>query len=352
MKKAVIALSGGVDSSVAAYLLKQQGYDLIGLFMKNWEEKDSSQACSSAEDYEDVLSVCNTLQIPCHSVNFSKEYWNHVFAPCLEDFAKGYTPNPDILCNREIKFKCLFDKAIELGGEFLATGHYAQIGSFNGQCTLEKGVDENKDQSYFLYTLKAELLKKVRFPLGHLEKPYVRALAEEAGLCTATKKDSTGICFIGKRKFRPFLQQYIEKKPGKMQTLEGKVVGEHEGLSFYTIGQRKGLSIGGEGEAWFVLGKDVEKNILLVGQGEENQALYSTLLYADNLSFVGDEPQNFPFACQAKVRYRQSDVPCVIEKIENGRAKVRFLSQERAVTPKQSIVFYEGMRCLGGGLIL
>ena len=344
MKKVVVGMSGGVDSSVSALLLKEQGYEVIGLFMKNWEEKDGS--CTSSQDYEDVIRVCDTLDIPYYTINFVQEYWDTVFSHFLEELKLGYTPNPDILCNREIKFKVFFQKAMELGADYLATGHYAQ--TTDGQ--LLRSIDTEKDQTYFIYTLKKEILEKVLFPVGHLHKNQVRELAAKAGLSTAEKKDSTGICFIGERNFRPFLSQYIPYQEGNFETLSGKIVGKHQGTAFYTIGQRKGLKIGGPGEAWFVVGKDISRNVVVVEQGEDHPALYRSSLTASDLSWIGEVPK-VPLRCSAKIRYRQPDQECLIEKIENGIAHVSFTTPQRAVTPRQAIVFYQGDTCFGGGLI-
>jgi len=352
-KTVVVGLSGGVDSSVAALLLKQQGYSVIGLFMKNWEEKDANGQCASAEDYEDVSRVCDILDIPYYGVNFAQEYWDSVFADCLEEFKKGYTPNPDVLCNREIKFKVLFEKAKELGGDFLATGHYCRTRIHDGEAQLLKGVDQAKDQSYFLYTVKSDILRNVLFPIGDIPKKEVREIARRHNLPVHSKKDSTGICFIGERNFKDFLGQYISFSPGDFQTKDGKVVGRHDGVPFYTIGQRRGLGIGGPGDAWFVVGKDVENNIVFVEQGAEHPALYASGLQANELSWVSSKgaPER-PYACTSKIRYRQEDKPCRITSIDEGVAQVEFPEKQRAVTPRQSIVFYDGDVCLGGGMIL
>lgn len=344
----VVGMSGGVDSSVTALLLKQQGYNVIGMFMKNWEEKDEHGVCKASEEYEDVIRVCKAIDIPYYSVNFVKEYWDHVFTDFLKEFKLGHTPNPDILCNREIKFKVLLEKAIQYGADYLATGHYCQT---DGK-QLIKGIDQNKDQSYFLYTIKEKILNQVLFPIGHLEKKEVRRIAREYGLATSEKKDSTGICFIGERNFKEFLSQYIQTKPGNFETLSGKVVGRHDGISYYTIGQRKGMGIGGQGDAWFVVGKDLEKNIVYVEQGTMHPSLYADELVATDLSFVSSEGlPKVPFDCKAKIRYRQADQPCTITKIEDGRCYVQFHIPQRAITPRQSIVFYDGDVCLGGGMI-
>lgn len=352
-KKHVIAvgMSGGVDSSVSALLLKQAGYEVFGLFMKNWEESDAQGKCLAAKDQEDALKVCQQLDIPFYTVNFTEEYYTQVFQDLLQGIQKGYTPNPDILCNREIKFKLFLKKALALGADALATGHYCQISSIEPNLHLLKGLDPSKDQSYFVYTLHQSELKKVLFPVGHLLKSEVRALAQKHSLSTFAKKDSTGICFIGKRNFQQFIAQYVPTKPGPIVTTEGKEVGTHVGAFYYTIGQRKGLGIGGEGEAWFVVGKNVSTNTLIVAQGQNHPALFSTHLKAHTLSWVNTPIHQLPYKCSAKVRYRQQDQPCVLEKIEDGIASVRFLSSQRAVTPGQSIVFYEGSQCLGGGII-
>lgn len=346
-KKVVVGMSGGVDSSVAALLLKEQGYEVIGLFMKNWEEKTSEGVCLSSQDYEDVVKVCKQIDIPYFSVNFVKEYWDNVFTHFIEELKLGYTPNPDVLCNREIKFKVFFQKALELGADFLATGHYAKT----DRKRLLKSIDQDKDQTYFLYTLQAKTLEKVLFPLSDLTKKEVRAIATQHGLATSEKKDSTGICFIGERNFRPFLSQFIPYQEGDLQTLSGKVVGKHGGVAYHTLGQRKGLGIGGPGDAWFVVGKDVEKNIIYVEQGEDHPALYSSRLTASDIHWISGEAPPLPFRCHAKIRYRQKDQECVIEKIEENRVVVSFLTPQRAITPRQSIVFYQDDCCLGGARI-
>lgn len=352
MKTVVVGMSGGVDSSVTAMLLKQQGYRVVGMFMKNWEEKDENGICKSAMEFEDVVRVCEQIDIPYYSVNFVKEYWDHVFEHFLQEFKLGYTPNPDILCNREIKFKVLLEKALEIGGDYLATGHYCQNSFKNGQYQLLKGKDPGKDQSYFLYTIGQKALKHVMFPVGGMLKSELRRLAQVHDLATSTKKDSTGICFIGKRNFKEFLSEYLAYHPGEFQTLNGKVVGEHEGVAYFTPGQRKGMGIGGPGEPWFVVGKDVEKKIVYLEQGIRHPALYCDELTAVEASWVsGIPPQHLPFHCKAKVRYRQPDQECMIVQAENGFLRVKFTIPQRAVTPRQSIVFYDGDVCLGGAMI-
>lgn len=345
----IVGMSGGVDSSVSALLLKEQGYHVIGLFMKNWEEDG---ICPAAVDYEDVSEVCRKIGISYYTVNFAKEYQENVFSEFLKESLAGRTPNPDILCNREIKFKVFFEKAKELGADFLATGHYCQLKEAEGRTRLIKGNDPGKDQTYFLCAVKEAVLKSVLFPIGHLPKPQVRRIALENGLCTAEKKDSTGICFVGKRDFKEFLSQHLQATPGDFKTLDGKLIARHDGLPYYTIGQRKGLMIGGPGEAWFVVGKDLERNIVYIEQGENHPALFTSHLKADQVSWVADEPPSkWPCRCLAKVRYRQADQSCTIVAEENGALEVHFDEPQRAVTPGQSIVFYHGEVCLGGAVI-
>lgn len=352
-KTVVVGMSGGVDSSVSALLLKQQGYNVIGMFMKNWEETDEAGVCKSSKEYEDVVRVCEQIDIPYYSVNFVQQYWDQVFSSFLEEFKQGHTPNPDILCNREIKFKVLLDKAKELGGDYLATGHYCQVRKCESDYQLLKGVDSTKDQSYFLYTVKSEALKSVLFPIGGLQKSEVRQIARDYGLSTSEKKDSTGICFIGKRNFKEFLSQYIAFEPGNLETTDGKIVGRHDGVPFYTIGQRKGLALGGAGEAWFVVGKDIARNVVFVEQGSEHPALYGTVLSATDLSWVSAKgAPEIPMKCTSKIRYRQEDHPCSIDSLVNGVVHVSFPQPERAITSRQSIVFYDGDICLGGGIIV
>lgn len=340
MKTVVVGMSGGVDSSVSALLLKQQGYRVVGLFMKNWEE---SGPCRATQEFEDVVRVCDTLQIPYYSVNFVEEYRESVFAQFLADYQAGLTPNPDVLCNREIKFKVFLEKALALGADFLATGHYCRL---DPQARLLRGLDPEKDQSYFLHAVKQEAFRKVLFPIGHLPKKQVRALAREHHLATAEKKDSTGICFIGKRDFRPFLSQFLGTKPGPFETLSGEIVGQHEGAAFYTLGQRKGMGLGGEGEAWYVVGKNLERNVVFVERGANHPALFSQELLIKDLTWVAETPA-YPLRCTAKIRYRQQDTPCTL--YEDGR--VIFDEPQRAATPGQSAVFYQGELCLGGGVI-
>ncbi len=347
MKTVVVGMSGGVDSSVSAFLLKEQGYRVIGLFMKNWEEADEWGQCKASKEFEDVVKVSDQLEIPYYSVNFIEEYKNSVFTQFLADIKTGLTPNPDVLCNREIKFKVFLQKAKELGADFLATGHYCRT---DGEGHLLKGLDPEKDQSYFLHAITDKALCMTLFPIGHLSKKEVREIARENRLATSEKKDSTGICFIGKRDFKPFLSQYIGLKSGNFETLSGQVVGQHDGTAFYTIGQRKGMGLGGEGDAWFVVGKDIKKNVVFVERGADHPALFCSTLLADQLTWIKESPQ-LPFRGHAKIRYRQSDQACSILSIDNGVAKIAFDEPQRAATPGQSVVFYQGDFCLGGGII-
>ncbi|MEN0649916.1 tRNA 2-thiouridine(34) synthase MnmA [Caldifermentibacillus hisashii] len=349
--RVVVGMSGGVDSSVAAYLLKQQGYDVIGVFMKNWDDTDEFGVCTATEDYEDVIRVCNQIGIPYYAVNFEKEYWDKVFTYFLDEYKAGRTPNPDVMCNKEIKFKAFLEHALKLGADYLATGHYAQVKFIDGEYKMLRGKDANKDQTYFLNQLSQEQISKVMFPIGHMDKKRVREIAKEAGLATATKKDSTGICFIGERNFKEFLSKYLPAQPGRMETLTGEMKGFHEGLMYYTIGQRHGLGIGGSGDPWFVVGKDLERNVLLVGQGYDNDALYSDAIIATNVSWVSDKEKLAQFSCTAKFRYRQPDHGVTVTLLGNNTARVEFDEPIRAVTPGQAVVFYNGEECLGGGTI-
>ncbi|MDL0420514.1 tRNA 2-thiouridine(34) synthase MnmA [Caldibacillus thermoamylovorans] len=349
--RVVVGMSGGVDSSVAAYLLKQQGYDVIGVFMKNWDDTDEFGVCTATEDYEDVIRVCNQIGIPYYAVNFEKEYWDKVFTYFLDEYKAGRTPNPDVMCNKEIKFKAFLEHALKLGADYLATGHYAQVKFIDGEYKMLRGKDANKDQTYFLNQLSQEQISKVMFPIGHMDKKRVREIAKEAGLATATKKDSTGICFIGERNFKEFLSKYLPAQPGRMETLTGEMKGFHEGLMYYTIGQRHGLGIGGSGDPWFVVGKDLERNVLLVGQGYDNDALYSDAIIATNVSWLSDKEKPAQFSCTAKFRYRQPDHGVTVTLLGNNTARVEFDEPIRAVTPGQAVVFYNGEECLGGGTI-
>lgn len=349
----VIGMSGGVDSSVAALLLKEQGYDVIGIFMKNWDETDEFGYCTAAEDYEDVRRVCDQIGIPYYTVNFEKEYWDKVFTYFLDEYKKGRTPNPDVMCNKEIKFKAFLQHALKLGADYLATGHYAQIDYYEGEYRLLRGVDSNKDQTYFLSALGQYQLSKSMFPIGHLTKSQVREIAEKNDLVTAKKKDSTGICFIGERDFNEFLSRYLPAQPGEIKSLSGEIKGKHQGLMHYTLGQRKGLGIGGSGsgEPWFVVSKDLKNNILYVVQGEKHPALYSYGLLATDLSWVSEKKSNSGFECTAKFRYRQKDQQVKVFITKEDERKVIFHIPQKAVTPGQAVVFYDGEVCLGGATI-
>lgn len=347
-------MSGGVDSSVSALLLMEQGYQVEGLFMKNWEEDDGTEYCTAMDDLADAQAVCDKLGIKLHTANFAAEYWDNVFEHFLAEYKAGRTPNPDILCNREIKFKAFLDYAMMLGADLIATGHYVRRRDIDGRTELLKGLDPNKDQSYFLHAVGGEQIAKTLFPVGELEKPEVRAIAEKHDLATAKKKDSTGICFIGERRFSDFLKQYLPAQPGEIKTTEGEVIGRHHGLMYHTIGQRQGLGIGGLKDAgeepWYVLIKDLEHNELIVGQGNDHPWLFSRALLASDIYWVNPIDLSQPRRLTAKVRYRQSDQPCTLERTANGY-RATFDDPQRAVTPGQSVVFYDGEICLGGGVI-
>jgi tRNA-specific 2-thiouridylase len=349
--RVVVGMSGGVDSSVSALLLKEQGYDVVGIFMKNWDDTDENGVCTATDDYNDVIAVCNQIGIPYYAVNFEKQYWDKVFTYFLDEYKAGRTPNPDVMCNKEIKFKAFLEHAVSLGADYLATGHYARVEFSDGEYKMLRGVDENKDQTYFLNQLTQSQLEKVMFPLGAIDKKEVREIAKKAGLATAAKKDSTGICFIGERNIKEFLSNYLPAQPGNMETLDGKVMGKHDGLMYHTIGQRHGLGIGGSGEPWFVVGKNLQKNILYVGQGFDNEKLYSHSLNAVNVSWVSDHAPAKEFRCTAKFRYRQSDNSVTAYVLDNGDVNVVFDEPTRAITPGQAVVFYDGDVCLGGGTI-
>lgn len=354
--KVVVGLSGGVDSAVAASLLKQQGFDVLGVFMKNWDDDDNTEHCTARQDFLDVLAVSDVLGIEVEAVNFAAEYKERVFSYFLREYQAGRTPNPDILCNSEIKFKAFLEDAVKRGADFIATGHYAGRGEDSaGRATLLRGLDVNKDQSYFLCRLNQQQLKPALFPLSELPKPEVRKLAEKIGLPNAKKKDSTGICFIGERNFREFLERYLPKTPGEMRTPEGKRVGEHQGLTYYTIGQREGLGIGGQkessGEPWFVAAKDMASNTLIVVQGHNHPLLQSNELIAQDLSWISGEMPDLTKPYTAKTRYRQQDATCTMELNNDGHLRVQFDTPQWAVTPGQSVVIYDGRVCLGGGII-
>ncbi len=355
MAHIVVGLSGGVDSSVAAWLLQRQGHRVQGMFMKNWDADDADDFCPARQDLEDAMAVCEHLEIPLHKRNFAREYWQRVFEHFLAEHRAGRTPNPDVLCNREIKFGVFLEHALALGAEQVATGHYARVDRVDGRYRLLKGVDAGKDQSYFLHALNQAQLARARFPLGALHKAQVRALAREAGLPTHAKKDSTGICFVGERRFDAFLRRFITPRPGEIQDPEGRVLGEHQGLMFYTLGQRKGLGIGGgfgaSGEPWYVVGKRHHDNVLVVAQGHDHPLLYSRRLWAVRTHWIAGEPPPLPLRCTAKARYRQADQPCTVVALEGDRCEVVFERPQRALTPGQSVVFYRQDECLGGAVI-
>lgn len=357
-KKVVIGMSGGVDSSVSAWLLKEQGYEVIGLYMKNWEDDDDSEYCSTREDWIDAVSVADVVGVDIEAVNFASEYKDRVFAEFLREYQAGRTPNPDVLCNAEIKFKAFLDHAMKLGADYIATGHYARVREMNGQFQLMKAMDASKDQSYFLHRLNQKQLANTLFPLGEIHKTEVRKIAEQLQLPNAKKKDSTGICFIGERPFREFLNRYLSYKPGNIKTPEGEIIGQHVGLSFYTLGQRKGIGIGGikshqnadgSSDAWYVAKKDVEANTLYAVQGHDHPWLLSAGLEAGQVSWVaGEAPQAGDLS--AKTRYRQPDVACHFSG-DSVRFQLDFPQAQWAVTPGQSAVLYDGDVCLGGGII-
>ncbi len=353
-QRVIVGMSGGVDSSVSALLLLEQGYQVEGLFMKNWEEDDGTDYCTAMDDLADAQAVCERIGIKLHTANFAAEYWDNVFEHFLAEYKAGRTPNPDILCNREIKFKAFLDYALILGADLIATGHYVRRRDIDGRTELLKGLDPNKDQSYFLHAVGGTQIAKTLFPVGELEKPAVRAIAEKYELATAKKKDSTGICFIGERRFSDFLKQYLPAQPGIIETTDGEQIGEHHGLMYHTIGQRQGLGIGGmkdaSDEPWYVLAKDVQRNVLVVGQGNEHPWLFSGALLASEIFWVNPVDLSVPRQLSAKVRYRQSDQQCTLEQTPQGYRAV-FSTPQRAVTPGQSVVFYDGEICLGGGVI-
>lgn len=358
MKKyrVVVGMSGGVDSSVAAYLLKQQGHEVVGLFMKNWEDDDTDEYCSSRQDFLDAVSVADVLDIPIEVVNFSAEYKDRVFSHFLAEYQAGRTPNPDVLCNAEIKFKAFLDHAHKLGADYIATGHYAQVREVDGIFQLLKGEDGTKDQSYFLYRLNQTQLANTLFPVGHLYKREVRRIAYGLKLPNCAKKDSTGICFIGERPFREFLNRYLPHEPGEIQTPDGKVIGHHVGLMYYTIGQRQGLGIGGTrdggDEPWFVSAKDRARNVLIAVQGHDHPDLLRSSLKATDLTWISGKQPHCNWVYAAKTRYRQTDAPCAISQLTWNHCQVDFAQDQWAVTPGQSVVIYESRVCLGGGTIV
>lgn len=353
--RVIVGMSGGVDSSVAALLLQQQGYAVSGIFMKNWEDNDPDYPCTAKEDAIDALDVCEHIGIDMDAITFVDEYRERVFALFLEELRRGRTPNPDILCNKEIKFRAFLDYALAQGAERIATGHYARIVERDGLFELHKGRDAHKDQSYFLYALDQSQLSRTLFPVGELTKPQVRALAQQAGLRNHAKKDSTGICFIGERQFKRFLLKHLPSRPGDIRSVEGAALGRHDGLMYYTLGQRQGLGIGGvksgSGEPWFVVQKNTLTNTLVVAQGENHPMLMSKSLIAENMNWIAGAAPATPFACHAKVRYRQADQACTVSTLDAGRYAVEFIEPQRAITPGQSVVLYQGDHCLGGGVI-
>lgn len=354
-QKVIVGMSGGVDSSVAALLLLEQGYRVEGVFMKNWDEDDGTEYCTALADLADARSVCDKLGIRLHAANFAAEYWDRVFEHFLQEYRAGRTPNPDILCNREIKFRAFLDYATALGADLIATGHYVRRTAAGSETHLLKGLDPDKDQSYFLCTVGERELARSLFPVGELHKREVRAIAARKGLSTHDKKDSTGICFIGERRFRDFLQTYIPAQPGDIETPEGKVLGRHRGLMYHTLGQREGLGIGGvrggSEAAWYVAGKDLARNVLTVVQGNMHPLLYSGTLFASRIDWINTGHPPLPLRCKAKTRYRQADQDCVVAGMEDGGIRVDFATPQRAVTPGQQVVLYLGERCLGGGVI-
>ena len=350
----MVGLSGGVDSSVAALLLQRDGIPVEALFMKNWEEDDDADYCAAAVDLADAEAVATALGIPLHAVNFAHDYWERVFEHFLAEYRAGRTPNPDILCNREIKFRAFLDHALAHGAAAIATGHYARTAHRDGRWRLLRGCDADKDQSYFLHALDQQQLAHARFPVGELDKPVVRRLAREAGLATHDRRDSTGICFIGERRFKDFLMRFLPAQPGTIIDPEGVELGRHDGLMYYTLGQRHGLGIGGRreagGEPWYVVDKRLEHNELVVAQGHDHPLLMSAGLEASQAHWIAGRPE-LPMACTAKVRYRMRDVACRVEALADHRLRVRFAAPQRAVTPGQSVVFYAGEECLGGAVI-
>ncbi|ASQ45812.1 tRNA 2-thiouridine(34) synthase MnmA [Legionella clemsonensis] len=353
--KVIVGMSGGVDSSVAAWLLREQGYQVEGLFMKNWEQDDTEGYCAAALDLADAQAVCNQLRIPLHSVNFAQEYWDRVFAHFLNEYQQGRTPNPDVLCNKEIKFNAFLNHALTLGADYIATGHYAKVRCNNGIGGLFKAKDREKDQTYFLHAVEPEALGKTLFPIGDYHKLQIREFAKQLGLVTHNKKDSTGICFIGERRFKSFLKEFILAKPGEIRSSTGELLGQHEGLMFYTLGQRQGLGIGGRQSAseepWYVVDKEIKTNTLVVAQGSDHPMLYSQGLICGPIHWLAEYSEQLPLTCHAKTRYRQIEQACIVSPTSNNQHCVMFSTPQRAVTPGQYIVFYEKNQCLGGATI-
>lgn len=353
-QKIIVGISGGVDSSVTAMLLKEQGYDVHGLFMKNWNEHNSDGQCTWENDVEDALLVCEKLDIPLNTVDLSKEYWERVFTDFVAEYKRGRTPNPDVYCNQEIKFKAFLNHAFEQGADKIATGHYASIQEINGELSMIKGLDENKDQTYFLYRLNPQQIQSTLFPLGEFEKPKVREMAEQAGLITYDKKDSTGICFIGEQPFREFLEQFIEREPGNIITTDGIIIGEHIGVYFYTLGQRQGLGIGGIKGAtespWYVVQKNLADNELIVAQEHDHPLLFQHDLRASEINWTGAPPETGKIYT-ARIRHRQKVQNCKLTDLSESSFNLRFEDAQRAITPGQSVVLYDGQICIGGGII-
>lgn len=356
-KRVIVGMSGGVDSSVVAALIKRQGHQVCGVFMRNWEERGQGRGCNASKDYDQVKRICDFLDIECQEVNLSEQYWKRVFSTFLKDCKSGLTPNPDILCNREIKFHVFLKHALELGADFVATGHYCRVDRSLGYPRLQKGVDPNKDQSYFLQAISEKALENVVFPIGHLEKKTVRAMAFDMGLDNYDRKDSVGICFVGKRSFPSLLKDYLHEKSGPIINLKGEKLGVHQGLFFYTVGQRKGLGLGGAGDPFFVVEKDFSLNALVVERGERHSALYTDRLWLDYIHWINKASEDIflsgaSYSLSGKIRYRQKCRECLLTPLSSGGAEVFFPAPERAVTPGQYMAFYQGDICLGGGQIV
>ena len=348
--KIAVGISGGVDSAVAALILKQQGHDVRGVYMHNWDDDDPDAVCTSLQDAKSALAVCEHLGIPLETVNFSRTYWERVFDEFLAEHRAGRTPNPDVLCNKEIKFKAFLEHALGAGAEAIATGHYARVENTAATTRLLKGIDTNKDQTYFLYAVAPQALARTLFPVGHLTKPQVRAIARDAGLPNYDRSDSTGICFIGERNYRQFVSRYLPAQPGDIRSIEGEYKGRHDGLMYYTLGQRQGIGLGGPGEAWYVVEKDIPSNTLIVAQGPDHGALYHDCLIADDVHWICMPRAGAKLA--AKTRYRQVEQACEVGSLPEGRLRVRFSEPQRALTPGQAVVFYEADECLGGARIV